>query len=609
MTGLDGLRGIAVLAVILYHAEFVFIPGGFLGVDIFFVLSGFLITSILIDEISLTGTVDRAAFYVRRIRRLMPALFLLLIFTIIVTGLWATDAAYQVRRDLPWALSFVLNWSYIFFDESYFINIGRPPLLQHLWSLAIEEQFYVIWPIFLILLSKTKLGLRGMRISIFSLATIGAISATAWMAYLSIKNGFPTPNDPSRVYFGTDTHSMGLLVGCATAAVWDRNKLRPQLTPDRRNFLNILGFIALGILTTFLFTFTELNSNLYTFGFLLVSLTTAFLIYVVAHPGLRLGYFLTFRPLVWLGDRSYGIYIWHWPIYMLLRPGIDVSWPDEVTAFVRIFSVLVISDLSYRFVELPIRRGELGQLINRWRNVGIPKPTSFQIIGLVTASAVLISSLIGLYRAPIPNEQSVLGLGGITAVDEDPTLAPADPAATPLPVISIPPDSDAPEPTSSQIKTAKNSLVIFGDSVVLSGIDQLKEALGEVSIDAEIGRQPSEIAERIELRRKEQRLGNDIVIHMGTNGPIARKDLEPILQELADRRRVVIVNVKVPRKWMSASNKMIDELVPLYPNVRLADWATTAKGRRGYFAPDGVHLTRTGARAFAALINETLDAP
>ena len=609
MTGLDGLRGIAVLAVILYHAEFAFIPGGFLGVDIFFVLSGFLITSILIDEISLTGTVDRAAFYIRRIRRLMPALFLLLIFTIIVTGLWATDAAYQVRRDLPWALSFVLNWSYIFFDESYFINIGRPPLLQHLWSLAIEEQFYVIWPIFLILLSKTKLGLRGMRISIFSLATIGALSATAWMAYLSIKNGFPTPNDPSRVYFGTDTHSMGLLVGCATAAIWDRNKLRPQLTPDRRNFLNILGFIALGILTTFLFTFTELNSNLYTFGFLLVSLTTAFLIYVVAHPGLRLGYFLTFRPLVWLGDRSYGIYIWHWPIYMLLRPGIDVSWPDEVTAFVRIFSVLVISDLSYRFVELPIRRGELGQLINRWRNIGIPKPTSFQIIGLVTASAVLISSLIGLYRAPVPNEQSVLGLGGITAVDEDPTLAPADPAVTPLPVISIPPDSDAPEPTSSQIKTAQNSLVVFGDSVVLSGIDQLKDALGEVSIDAEIGRQPSEIAERIELRRKEQRLGNDIVIHMGTNGPIARKDLEPILQELADRRRVVIVNVKVPRKWMSASNKMINELVPLYSNVRLADWATTAKGRRGYFAPDGVHLTRTGARAFAALINETLDAP
>jgi lysophospholipase L1-like esterase len=151
--------------------------------------------------------------------------------------------------------------------------------------------------------------------------------------------------------------------------------------------------------------------------------------------------------------------------------------------------------------------------------------------------------------------------------------------------------------------------VVFGDSVVLSGIDQLKDALGEVSIDAEIGRLPSEIAERIELRRKEQRLGNDIVIHMGTNGPIAREDLEPILQELADRRRVVIVNVKVPRKWMSASNKMINELVPLYSNVRLADWATTAKGRRGYFAPDGVHLTRTGARAFAALIDETLAAP
>lgn len=296
---------------------------------------------------------------------------------------------------------------------------------------------------------------------------------------------------------------------------------------------------------------------------------------------------------------------------MLLRPGIDVSWSENINTVIRIVLVLVVAEFSYRFVEMPIRKGAIGNAINRWRATGIPRPKFIQLASFVAALTLLINASVGMYRAPAANAQNILGFGGITSIDQDPTGAPIAPSQTPTPevIISIPPDADAPQPTQSQIFVANYPLVIFGDSVILSAANPLTETLGDIAIDAEIGRQPAEIAQRIELRRTEQRLGNDVVIHMGSNGAIARGDLEPILQDLSDHRRVVVVNVKVPRKWMKQSNEMINELVPLYPNVRLADWATTAQGKRKYFAPDGVHLTKSGGRALAELIQATLDAP
>lgn len=611
LIGLDGIRGIAVLAVVIYHADLGIMPGGFLGVDIFFVLSGFLITTILLNEIRDTGKIVRADFYIRRIRRLMPALFIMLIFSIVAVGLWAHDAAYPVRRDLPWALAFVVNWSYIFFDQSYFVNISRPPMLQHLWSLAIEEQFYVIWPAVLLLLTKTKLSQAGIRASVFFIGSLGAIASASWMAYLTVQNGYPTPNDPSRVYFGTDTHSMGLLLGCATAAVWQYSKLNPRLTPDRRTILHLLGLSSFAVIAYFIFNASEFDAGLYKYGFFALSLATAVAVFITTHPGLKFGYYLSFKPLVWLGDRSYGIYIWHWPIFMLLRPGLDAPWSENVNTLVRFVLLISISDLSYRFVELPIRKGALGQTFAKLKASGVPKPKIWQTLAASVAAALFITSLVGMYKAPTANASNMTGLGGITSVDQDPTGAPIDPTqVTPAPTeTGVAPDADAPEPTINELINASNSLAVFGDSVVLSALEPIKSALGDIAIDAEIGRQPAETAARIELRRAERRLGNDIVIHMGTNGVITRADLEPILQELSDRQRVVVVNVKVPRNWMKASNEMINELVPLYSNVRLADWAATANGHRGYFGPDGVHLTKTGGQAFAALIKATLDAP
>jgi peptidoglycan/LPS O-acetylase OafA/YrhL len=605
LPGLDGLRGIAVLAVIIYHADVSLLVGGFLGVDVFFVLSGFLITSLLIDELTKTNTVDRARFYMRRIRRLMPALFLVLFFSVLVSGLFVLDAAYHVRRDLPWAMTFVLNWSYLFFEQSYFVNISRPPLLQHLWSLSVEEQFYVIWPIMLIGLYKVKIGNLSPRTKIFIASSVLAIASTAWMVHLSVANGFPIPNDPSRVYFGTDTHAMGLLVGCAAAALWRSERLNERLTPDRAAAMNGLGLLSIAGLAYFFLFISELNEFLYRGGFLVLSILTAILVVIAAHPGLKFGQRLGNPVLKWFGDRSYGIYLWHWPIFVLMRSGIDIQWPDPIAFVVKVSIVLVIADLSYRYVEMPIRNGAIGSRLSVWRAAGVPRPQARTLMTTAVTVVVLSASLVGMYRVPAPDAGNLTGIGGITAIDEDPVAV-----VEPVAVAEGEPLLNAQQAVTLQNEIqAKIPPVVFGDSVVLGARESLKAVMGEISIDAAVSRQPEEIAERIRTRRDERRLGPDVVIHMGTNGIVQEEDLKPILEELRDRNRVVVVNVRVPRVWMKPTNQMIESLVVQYPNVRLADWNAASKGKKGYFAPDGVHLTKTGAKVFGTLVNETLRGP
>ena len=605
LPGLDGLRGIAVLAVIIYHADISALAGGFLGVDVFFVLSGFLITNLLLEELTRTNTIDRANFYLRRIRRLLPALLLVLIASVLVSGLFVMDAAYQVRRDLPWAITFVLNWSYLFFEQSYFVNISRPPLLQHLWSLSIEEQFYVIWPLLLIGLFKLPLGRITPRQKIFTVSLFLALASTAWMIYLSISNGFPLPNDPSRVYFGSDTHAMGLLIGCATAALWRSERLSKRLTPERATAMNGLGWLSLAGIAYFFIFVGEFNEWLYRGGFLVLAIITAALVVIIAHPGLKFGARLGNPVLKWFGDRSYGIYLWHWPVFVLLRTGIDVQWPEPVIFIAKIAIVLIISDFSYRLVELPIRKGAIGNRLAIWRELGLPRPATRSYFAVGLATAVFATSFVGMYRVPTPDAGNLTGIGGITSINEVAVIA-----AQPAVALSTDPVINAQQVAELQ-KKIQDQLppAVFGDSVVLGARNSLWEVLGEISIDAQVSRQPNAIAERIKLRQTENNLGQVVVIHMGTNGTMRKDVLRTTIEGLTDRKRVVVVNVRVPRSWMKPNNKIIAATVAEFPNVRFVDWAAASKGQKKYFAPDGVHLTKSGGKVFADLINEAIAAP
>ena len=607
-SGLDGLRGIAVLIVVLYHAGIWQIPGGFLGVDIFFVLSGFLITSLLLAEADSSKTIDRASFYMRRLRRIIPALLAILLFAIVAAALWAPDAAYGVRRDLPWALTSVLNWSYLFFNQSYFVNISRPPLLGHLWSLSIEEQYYVIWPLIVLFCVKAR-GLRkNYRLAIFVIATSGAIASTIWMRLLAIKNGYPIPHDPSRLYFGTDTHSMGLLVGGALAAIVKPQRLANKLTPDRKTLLNFTAICSIAGLSYYTFFVDELNESLFRGGFLIVSLLTAGLIYVSIHRDVVWGRLLDLAPMRWLGRRSYGIYLWHWPIFMLLRPGIDTSWPEPVVFFVRIVLTLLISALSYRYLEIPIRNGAIKRTWVRWQSLGVPRPSAFRFCVALLLTAGMITCSVAVAKQPMPNAANDPVFNGVTSIDLDPTTAPK-PSASASPAES---QSVKPKPAvtpSGAMPRRHGKVVVFGDSVVLSGRFALGATLKSLSIDAAVGRQPWEIADRITLRRKQGRLSDYVVIHMGTNGLVTKQDLAPILNKLRDRKRVVVVDVQVPRVWMKQTNRMIYSLLKEYPNVRLASWRLASIGHPQYFTPDGVHLQPAGAKVFSKIIKDALSKP
>jgi hypothetical protein len=398
---------------------------------------------------------------------------------------------------------------------------------------------------------------------------------------------------------------MGLLVGCAAAALWRSERLSEKLTPDRAAAMNGLGLLSIAGLAYFFLFVSELNEFLYRGGFLVLSILTAILIVVAAHPGLKFGQRLGNPVLKWFGDRSYGIYLWHWPIFVLMRSGIDIQWPDPIAFIVKVAIVLVIADLSYRYVEMPIRNGAIGSRLSIWRAAGVPRPKTRTLLTTAVTVLVLSASMVGIYRVPTPDAGNLTGIGGITAIDEDP-VALVVPTATP--------DSD-PLINSQQAAQVQKEIesrlapVIFGDSVVLSARESLRNVIGKISIDAAVSRQPEVIADRIRLRRDERRLGPDVIIHMGTNGLVQESELKTILDELSDRNRVVVVNVRVPRVWMNPTNETIANLVAQYPNARLADWNSVSKGKKGYFAPDGVHLTKTGADAFGALINETLVGP
>ena len=363
-------------------------------------------------------------------------------------------------------------------------------------------------------------------------------------------------------------------------------------------------FCLAGIAYLFIFV-SELNEWLYRGGFLVLSLITAALIVIIAHPGLKFGARLGNPVLKWFGDRSYGIYLWHWPVFVLLRTGIDVQWPEPVIFIAKIAIVLVISDFSYRFVELPIRQGAIGNRLKIWRELGLPRPAvrSFVTSGLTTV--VLAASLVGMYRAPTPDAGNLTGIGGITAIDEVAVVA-----AQPVVALSTDPIVNAQQVADLQAKIQEQlPPVVFGDSVVLGARNSLREVLGEISIDARVSRQPNAIAERIQLRRTENKLGQVVVIHMGTNGTMREDVLRTTIEGLTDRKRIVVVNVRVPRAWMKPNNKIIAETVAEFPNVRFVDWAAASKGHKKYFAPDGVHLTKTGGKVFAELINEAIAAP
>ena len=623
LPGLDGLRAVAIIGVLLYHAGIDWMPGGFLGVDVFFVISGFLITSLILEEYDRSGRVNFAKFYLGRARRLLPAVAVLLIAVGVAVLIVYQDALSAFREDALATVFYVNNWWYIFVDQSYFESVGRPPLLKHLWSLSVEEQFYLIWPAFALLLMRS-----GGRPLVRRLALVLAIASTVWMAVLSIRNGYPVDADPSRAYFGTDSHSMGLLVGAALATMWRPGRLSAQVPRGAQLVITGIGVTSLAAVIGFYLFVGEFTPWLYRGGFLALAFFTTALIAAVTHPASFLGPALGTGVLRYIGRRSYGIYLWHWPIFMVTRPGIDVEWSEPVTFVVRIALTLVIAELSYRLVEMPIRRGVLGRAWSAVRSggalgmraIGTLIATGIvTVVGAAVAIALIMNPGDGRDAIP-PDVAEAMGIadGGPLelAIDEESSDAQDDAAANATagistesgtdPGITNDDSTDSGEPVLSdeEIRAANGPVSVIGDSVVLGARSAIKDAIPGARVDAKVSRMPGGFTGRVKKLDRRDKLANVVVVHPATNGVINAKIMRGILDPLTDYERVVIVNASVPRSWEKQNNKVIAKVTPDYPNVVVADWKSASDGRSEYFVSDGVHLTGSGAAAFAEVIRE-----
>jgi len=568
---IDGLRALAVFAVVLYHLGIAWIPGGFLGVDLFFVISGYVITRLILDSIESANGLDIKEFYAARVRRLFPGLVVLLIVTAIAIALFAPDAIRRFVNDVPFVLSGTNNWHLVALHQDYFQAIGRPPLLQHTWSLAVEFQFYLIWPIILLFVWR-RFGKRVVRRAALAIATF---SGTALFLF-SLQADNATAGRISHIYFGTDTHSLGLFLGSALAVSWIPRNLTPNISQRAQDFIDGIGvFGFIGLLCIFLFI-DETNATLYQLAFPLAGLFGCATIVSIVHPASRFSPILSNKIFIWIGQRSYGIYLWHWVVFQVTRPGSDLTGNLLALNVARVLIVLALADISLRAIEIPIRKG----LVQNWFR-GMKYRTKIMqkrqriFVASVTAFIVVIS-----------------GSSVAFAWQRDQSI-----------IVEIKPELELPDTIMAVNKTG---LWVTGDSVILGIRNKLAQQEEIALINARVGRQIQELIKAVE--EDKPKVGNSsVVLNVGNNNSVSREDMVRLMELLKDQPKIVVVNTSVPRTWRDGNNKIISEVVSRYPNAVLVDWATTAENHPEFFAPDGVHLIEAGSDVYVASILEALN--
>jgi peptidoglycan/LPS O-acetylase OafA/YrhL len=569
---IDGLRALAVFAVVLYHLGISWIPGGFLGVDLFFVISGYVITRFILDSIESANGLDLKKFYAARIRRLFPGLIALLIVTSAMIALFAPDAIRRFIKDVPYVLSGTNNWHLVALEQDYFQAIGRPPLLQHTWSLAVEFQFYLIWPIILLFVWR-KFGKHVVRRAALIIATF---SGTALFLF-SLQADNATAGRISHIYFGTDTHSLGLFLGSALAVSWIPRNLTRNISQRAQDFIDGIGvFGFIGLLCIFLFIDQE-NATLYQIAFPLAALFGCATLVSIVHPASRFSPLLSNRVFLWIGQRSYGIYLWHWVVFQVTRPGADLTGNLLALNVARVLVVLALADISLRAIEIPIRNG----VVQNWFR-GIKYRTKVMqkrqriFVASVTAFIVVIS-----------------GSSVAVAWQRDQSI-----------IVEIKPELELPD---TVMGVNKSGLWVTGDSVILGIRNKLAMQEEIALINARVGRQIQELIKEVEADKP--RVGESkVVLNVGNNNSVSREDMVKLLELLKDQPRVVVVNTSVPRTWRDGNNKIISEVVSKYQNAVLVDWASIAENHPEFFAPDGVHLIEAGSDVYVASILEALNA-
>ena len=569
---IDGLRAVAVIAVMLYHLGFTWIPGGFLGVDLFFVISGYVITRLLLDSIQRSGGLDLRAFYKARIRRLFPPLVFMIFVTIIYISIWAPETMRRFVSDSPFALLGGMNWWLVFRHTDYFDTISRPPLLQHTWSLGVEAQFYLIWPLILLLVLRQFGKAKIPGAALF-------IAAISGIALLLVSFGVDAANasQVSHVYFGTDTHSIGLFLGAALAVSWVPQNLQEQVNKRAQDFIDGIGVIGfVGLLGVFLLV-NENDPTLYKLAFPLAGLFGCAILTSIVHPASRFAPILSSKIAVWIGERSYAIYLWHWVVFQLTRPAVDLEGSTWALYTLRILVVFALADISLRLVELPVRSG----LVEYWFKGMKYRTKNVQRRQKSTVVASIILLILGT---------SYISANAISQSDKEMAI--------------IKQQLEQPIQPSEPTATQAGGLWVTGDSVIL-GIHYELDARSNIAIiNARVGRQAPEL---IEVMRadKANALDSTVIFNLGNNNKLTSDQVSAVFEEVKNQSRIIVVNTAVPRGWRDENNALIAQYAALY-GATVIDWAAISAGHPEYFAPDGVHLVPAGVRAYVDAITATL---
>ena len=568
ISSIDGLRAIAVTAVVLYHLGISWIPGGFLGVDLFFVVSGYVITRLILDSINQSSALDLRAFYAARIRRIYPGLIFMVISTILFIGVWAPEAIKRFLVDLPYVLSGSMNWSLVARNQDYFETIGRPPLLQHTWSLAVELQYYLIWPLILLAVLK-YFGKR----NIAKIALIIALVSGIALFIVSYQLDHSNTQQVSHIYFGTDTHSIGLFLGSALAVSWIPQNLSADIEKRAQDVIDAIGVVGLlGLISAFLFI-DEKNANLYQIAFPLAGIFGCLVIISLVHPASRFAPLISSAPFKWIGQRSYGIYIWHWVIFQVTRPSVDLTGEMWALYLARVLLVLILADISLRWVEIPFRQGIIQNWFRgmKYRSAKVKIRQQLSVLGAIIVILSITSAI------------------SVQAINQGNQMA-----------------QDLTEQSNYEDLEIKDlgdttGLWVTGDSVIL-GIRSKLENKEHVSlVNARVGRQAPELLAAIRVDQSAVP-ESPVVFNLGNNNALSEEIVVEIFEAVKNQPKIVVVNTAVPRAWRDKNNLIISKVASLYSGVKLIDWDRISKDRPELFAPDGIHLSPLGSDVYVDLV-------
>ncbi|WP_369378957.1 acyltransferase family protein [Lysinibacillus fusiformis] len=615
--GLDGIRALAVLAVIAYHFNFSWARGGFLGVDIFFVLSGYLITSTMLPLKGNQLTVSLKKFWIGRFRRLLPAAYVMIITSFVWAMLFHKELLHTLRGDALSSIFYSSNWWFIFHKLSYFDSFGSPSPLKNLWSLAIEEQFYVIWPLLLMIgLYVVKKQSKLAKIVFF-----GAICSALLMAIL-----YQPGADPSRVYYGTDTRCFELLIGCWLALIWPMKRLSSQkLSTSHMKKLNAISFISFTIFLVSIMYVDEFQTFLYRGGMFLFCLNAAVLIACVCHPVSILGRILAWKPLCWIGSRSYGIYLWHYPVMVLGTPIHEIGNPSYWRIALQLVLIVTIAECSYRFIEMPIRKEGFWAYYRtyfvfnkkKWGSLTFSRKVSTVMVPLFLL--VFFTGITGVVgegqqssKDSYPTAIKINGDEPTANPIKEPDKTTDNPSPSKEEEVADVPNIETPKPEENETNvvpekedTYQNILAI-GDSVMIDIATSLHKVFPNITIDGKIGRQVSQAVKLAPNYASFNQSNNAIIIQLGTNGYFTNDQIDTLLAAFA-HADIYLVNTRVPRSWEGKVNASLHQKSEEHENITLIDWHAAALNHPEYFAPDGVHLEKKGVEVLTNLIQQSIN--